>query len=38
MPFRDQLSHYPATLGAKTAIARIALDPSGSREFFGAPA
>ena len=27
MPFRDQL-YYPATLGAKTAIARIALDPS----------
>ena len=26
MPFRDQL-YYPATLGAKTAIARIALDP-----------
>lgn len=26
MPFRDQL-YYPSTLGAKTAIARIALDP-----------
>lgn len=26
MPFRDQL-YYPFTLGAKTAIARIALDP-----------
>jgi saccharopine dehydrogenase-like NADP-dependent oxidoreductase len=26
MPFRDQL-YYPTTLGAKTAIARIALDP-----------
>lgn len=26
MPFRDQL-YYPATLGAKTAVARIALDP-----------
>lgn len=26
MPFRDQL-YYPATVGAKTAIARIALDP-----------
>ncbi len=26
MPFRDQL-YYPETLGAKTAIARIALDP-----------
>jgi hypothetical protein len=26
MPFSDQL-YYPATLGAKTAIARIALDP-----------
>jgi saccharopine dehydrogenase-like NADP-dependent oxidoreductase len=26
MPFRDQL-YYPATLDAKTAIARIALDP-----------
>jgi saccharopine dehydrogenase-like NADP-dependent oxidoreductase len=26
IPFRDQL-YYPATLGAKTAIARIALDP-----------
>jgi saccharopine dehydrogenase (NAD+, L-lysine forming) len=26
MPFSDQF-HYPATLGAKTAIARIALDP-----------
>lgn len=26
MPFRDQL-YYPVTLGAKTAIARIALDP-----------
>lgn len=26
MPFRDQL-YYPATLGTKTAIARIALDP-----------
>ena len=27
MPFRDQL-YYPATLGATTAIARIALDPA----------
>ncbi len=26
MPFRDQL-YYPQTLGAKTAVARIALDP-----------
>jgi saccharopine dehydrogenase-like NADP-dependent oxidoreductase len=26
MPFRDQL-YYPITLGAKTAVARIALDP-----------
>lgn len=26
MPFRDQL-YYPATVGARTAIARIALDP-----------
>jgi saccharopine dehydrogenase-like NADP-dependent oxidoreductase len=26
IPFRDQL-YYPATLGARTAIARIALDP-----------
>ena len=26
MPFRDQL-YYPETLGAKTAVARIALDP-----------
>jgi saccharopine dehydrogenase (NAD+, L-lysine-forming) len=26
MPFRDQL-YYPATVGAKTAVARIALDP-----------
>lgn len=26
MPFRDQL-YYPATLGAKTAISRIAIDP-----------
>ena len=26
MPFRDQL-YYPATLGARTAVARIALDP-----------
>jgi saccharopine dehydrogenase-like NADP-dependent oxidoreductase len=26
MPFRDQL-YYPTTLGAKTAVARLALDP-----------
>jgi saccharopine dehydrogenase (NAD+, L-lysine forming) len=26
MPFRDQL-YYPATVGARTAVARIALDP-----------
>lgn len=26
MPFRDQL-YYPVTLGAKTAVARLALDP-----------
>lgn len=47
MPFRDQL-YYPATFGAKTAIAHIALDPpwladalalalrAGLRRFLGA--
>lgn len=35
MPFRDQL-YYPATLGAKTAIARVAFDPPWLTQLVGA--